>query len=1450
MAVNHRTGPKLVYLISMVTAFSAATPLVAGADVSQTPLAVAHAVRPRVLFVMSNDHALYYKAYTDWNDLDLDGIVDTTFRPGLRYYGYFDPEKCYRYDNGRFEPGGLTPNGYCDQVEGDWSGSFMNWASMARIDIVRKVLYGGYRSTDTAGETVLERSFLPTDAHSFAKYYEGPDIARLTPFAVDAITLCNTTYEGNAVQSQNVTRPPLIRVAQGDFRYWAANERWQCTWDDEHGDNSSGTNTTGSSTSDPNRVSNGLGEKDYIARVQVCVDGRVGSESCERYPDGDLKPTGLLHDYGEYDQIRFGLMTGSYQRNKSGGVLRKNVASFGDEVNTRTDGTFTGVDGIVATLDRFRITRYSYSDGLYNNTDNCLWGRSSFNEGSCSNWGNPLGEIYLEALRYYAGLSPTAAFDGDDTGYIANLADAVWQDPLDDDEWCANCDIILINASGSSYDNDAMSAGGLTGAPNAFSLTDALGDAEGISGNRFFVGENGTDNNQLCTAKTVDALGDVRGACPGEPRLSGTYLLAGLAHWANTHDIRPMMNTQEVTTRAVALLPASPRLEVPIPGRSGTISILPACRNREPDPDGNCGLVDFKLISQDLQAGTGTAYVNWEDTEQGGDYDQDMKGTLSYAINAAAGTVTITTDVDAQSTPHTMGFGYVVSGTTADGFHVHSGINAFDYTDPGGGLGCVDCQQGDWASSRTYTLGESSAGLLEEPLWYAAKYGSFIDTNANDLPDQQAEWDADGDGFPDGFFLANNPGELGPSLARFLTVIATTTSSASVAANSITLSTQTRIYQARYDSSNWTGDLLAFPINPDGSIADPQWSAQDAVDTQSQIGARRIVTTNADSRTGVPFRWGDANSGNADGIADMQKLMLRKACPSCNLEAEQVGQQRLDYLRGSDAEDVDHGGLFRSRDHLLGDISNSSPRYVGAPESLYPENIAPASYRAFVNAQAERGHALYTGANDGMLHAFAADTGEELMAYVPRAVYPRLSALAAPAYIGSHQFYVDGSPTAIDAYLGAFLGWRTMLVTALGAGGPGVFALDVTDPTAFSADEATAAGRVLWDITGDDPGFESLGYAFSNPAIVRLPDGNLGDVWAVAFGNGYHDDDADPLGQAVLYLVDARDGHLLDTVLADPGPGNGLSSVAPVDYNGDFRIDYIYAGDIKGNLWRFEPDGGVGWKVSFGGQPLFTTGPKGAAHPGDHQAITTRPEVIYHPSSRGMLILFGTGTYYRDLDRLPDPTTTNAFYGVWDRLDGTSEIGIGHLLQQSLMLETTTLGYDIRFVTDNEIQWHTDAGKPTGDPPTTHLGWYLELVDEYGLGQGEVQVTESQVRGGRVIFTTLIPSELACDFGGEGWLMELEAASGGPVDEVLYDLNGDGAFSNLDMVPIEDGAQVLELAPSGKKSKVGIIQPPAIVAAGAREYKYASGAREAAIEVTTENPGETAGGRRSWIQLR
>ena len=431
---------------------------------------------PMVMLNLSRDHQLFYKAYNEYSDLDGDGLPETQYKHSYRYYGYFDNQRCYSYStaNNRFVPmrkengSAATDPTYCSDTAGApeyWHGNFLNWATTTRMDVVRRILYGGFRSTDNSvvsgtSLTVLERAHLPTDAHAFAKYYSGADIGKLTPFtAVTEISICNASFKNGAVQySHGAPSTPSILVANGNFALWNSNERWQCYWNEDKAatnGNVPANSGVNASANNPSRATNGLGTGyaagSYTARVEVCKTGLdsptapdVGftddeTARCKLYPLGNYKPVGLLQKYGEGNQAAFGLMTGSFDKNISGGVLRKNVSSFTDEVDL-DDGQFKNFNGIVKNLNALRIYGYDYNVGTYIASDGCNFQLTSLTQGNCTSWGNPMGEIYLESLRYLVGkvpgsptvqISPTAAFNNaagaKDTAI--GLTVQAWSDP-------------------------------------------------------------------------------------------------------------------------------------------------------------------------------------------------------------------------------------------------------------------------------------------------------------------------------------------------------------------------------------------------------------------------------------------------------------------------------------------------------------------------------------------------------------------------------------------------------------------------------------------------------------------------------------------------------------------------------------------------------------------------------------------------------------------------------------------------------------------------------------------------------------------------------------------------------------------------------------------------------------------------------------------------------------
>lgn len=1535
-------------------------------SISDSPAYLSAGVPPLVMLDISKDQQLFKKAYNDYSDLDGDGQLETGYKHSVDYYGYFDPYKCYTYTGGRFEPYlPVTTDKYCASGTG-WSGNFLNWSTMTRMDAVRKLLYGGYRAagSDTSSLTVLERAYLPTDAHAFAKYYNGTDINKLTPFtsiattapagsgngatdstygtngsvtigtgskyfrssavsvcrgdqvkvAIDAsnymigyvsavsgagqcgtgftltvetggttgagslttawtitnlsatgISLCNLTLgatSGANQKSQTNTNPPLLRVASGNFALWASNERWQCYWRAEttspaaggYGSTRSNGNryiSSGLAASgyEPNAADHRLGGTDFNVQVKACVSAAlIGTEKCRQYPDGNYKPIGLLQVYGENDLMRFGLMTGSYNKNISGGVLRKNIGVLTDEINLTTNGTFKtppSTGNIIGTLNKMRIYGYNYGDGTYLSTagDNCAFQLTNITEGNCRSWGNPMSEILYESLRYFAGKTPIAAYDyGTATttaDYILGLPRATWDTTLvNSTNYCAPLNVVVFNASVSTNDDDLRTTAltDINSTDTAEQKSNSVGDGEGITGTSRYVGKivgtgataTGDTGFELCTAKTIPGLGQVSGICPEGPTLAGSYLLPGLAHHANTNRIRtditavPGTDTTslKVKTYGVQLATNVPQIRIAVTGATTPrVIIQPAYRLVTAGGNGGGALVDMRIVSQTSTAttATGTIYLNWEDSEQGGDYDQDMWGVLSYSLDTVANTITVTTKTIAESTSQKQGFGYTISGTTQDGPHFHSGIENFDFTDPTnisispGGYtnasgGCSTCNVGEAATTATYTLGTTSASSLEDPLFYASKWGGFTDSDSDGTPNLAVEYDkknnttgaSTSDGIPDNYFLVSNPLYLETAMTKAFLAILATSSASAVATNSTSLKTNSLIFQAKFNSKDWSGQVLAYKIDSAGVISTTEeWDAGQRVNSQT-AASRNIITLNPDNLKGMPFQWTNIDTlVSAAGIA--QKTFLNKDGGGT---ADAKGEKRVNYLRGDQTYEGTTSGDFRQRlTSRLGDIVFSSPQYVGAPNDGHFES----SYATFRSTYLTRNPVLYVGANDGMLHGFnacypastspvcvTADQGKELIAYVPGKLYSNLSKLTDQTY--SHKFFVDGSPTVNDAYgkigqCGATDCWRTVLVSGLNAGGQGVFALDITDPTQFTDPGTNADKLLIWEFTNADDA--DLGYTYSKPIIARLSNGR----WAAIFGNGYNSSS----GTAALYVL------YLDKTLGDAwnhgtnyfkidtgcntaattctpvAGGNGLSSVAGWDKDGDGNIDYVYGGDLQGNMWKFDISGtpsatpATGWKVAIGASapytPLFTAVDL-VTPTANRQPITTAPAISAHPLS-GMLVYFGTGQVLAPAD--VSDLKLQTFYAIWDKNDGSTVSGRSQLLEQSITSETGTN----RITSANAMNWRT----ATSTSPD-YLGWYMDLVvappPSISNMKGERHVGAPKLEGGAVLFNTFIPSTVACDFGGDGWLMAANYATGGLLPFPAFDTDSSGSITSAD----------------------------------------------------------------------
>lgn len=1329
---------------------------------------------PMVMLNLSRDHQLFYKAYNEYSDLDGDGLPETQYVHSYKYYGYFDNQRCYQYSttNNRFAPTRqVASDGYCNYTGGnsEWSGNFMNWATMTRMDVVRRILYGGFRSTDDSivsgtSLTVLERAHLPTDAHAFAKYYVGADINKLTPFTKAEITLCNASFSSTAA--------PSILVADGNYALWNANERWQCYWsEDKAASNGNNSALTGlnAANSNPSRATKGLGTGyaagSYTARVEVCKTGLTGGFTadeearCKLYPLGNYKPVGLLQKYGERNEAAFGLMTGSYDKNISGGVLRKNVASFTDEVDI-DDGQFKNFNGIVTALNKLKIYGYSYADGTYESlTGKCNFQQIGLVDGECSSWGNPLGEMYLESLRYLAGASATAAYVASPATRDNSLGLTItaWSDPFATstvatfgDRLCRRSSIVNFNASVTSFDNDQW-----TGAPSVSGMstttvdtyTNQIGAAEGLfaAGKMWPIGRSGASNNGYCSDKTLTfsgatSLANATGICPEAPTQFGGYKMAGAALYAHVNPIRsdftiPANNRRafRVDTYGVALATGNPRIKIPVPGQPGKFVFISPAYRLDVGTGGGGTLVDFKVVTQTPTAGK--YLINWEDSEQGGDYDQDVLGILEYSVVGT--TISVKTYAAAEATVSPQGFGYAITGTNGkDGVHFHTGIEGFDYNDPrnitvtpntnvNGTGGCNNCQVAQTATTASYSMIGVSGEELQDPLWYAAKYGGFDRDKTTTytlgavLPIDS--WDlkkADGstgtDGIPDNFFYAVDPAQLEKSLEQVFATILKAGGSAPTAtpartdaggyAFQATHSIKAASTSADADAS---GQFFRYSFQSDGQLStSPDWDAGARLTIQNWDTGRKILSLTGTGT--IPFRWANLDAA--------QKTSLQTNPQTGVVETVAKGQNRLNWLRGDNTNETVTGGLRARPTTKLGAIINSTPWYVGPPSAGYTNTAYGGGYSTFRTTNTAT-NAVFVAANDGMLHAINAATGDELFAYVPRALYPtsgtapysKLSAITAKDFAltsGTNSINVDGSLMSADMKVGGT--WSTYLFGTFGRGGKGVYALDVTKPQNVTEASTSVAKWEFSEATGDP----DMGYIVGRPSSRSngqpFQTGYMANgKWAAIYGNGYNSTS----GKAALFILFA-DGPAsagtttwtagthyikIPTGTAGDGPNNGLGMATAIDTDNDGAINVVYAGDLKGNVWKFDVSNvnPALWKVATTSDvPLYQasttiTGSTTVVV----QPITTVVQPFPHPNG-GYQIVFGTGKSLESTDYPMSVSFANTVYGIYDRPGNTTTLTVG---RTDLVQKSTT------FV----------AGRPyiSTDPVSyiTKKGWYFNL---------------------------------------------------------------------------------------------------------------------------------------------
>jgi len=636
--------------------------------------------------------------------------------------------------------------------------------------------------------------------------------------------------------------------------------------------------------------------------------------------------------------------------------------------------------------------------------------------------------------------------------------------------------------------------------------------------------------------------------------------------------------------------------------------------------------------------------------------------------------------------------------------------------------------------------------------------------------------------------------------------------------------TGTQVYFAFYSPSSWSGSLTAqdlvvdpntnlVTINPvanwDAScvlsgIANGQTCNATGVGgpvAAEGFGTRTILTWSGSA--GTPFHYAQLTAAQQAAIDAGDAVM---------------NNTRVRYLRGDRSNEINAAGvgLYRPRASVLGDIIDSSPTWVGPPSAPYkaswqdllggaasPENSGQ-DYPTFAAAAANRLNVVYSGANDGLVHGFRSGSysgqtyvsnaatpndGYEVLAYMPGAVVntihnaidPTLD-YSSPLY--GHNFFVDAPPGSGDLFYNGV--WHTWLVGGLGAGGAAIYALDVTDPTTFA--EGNAQSLVIGEWTPASISCanvancgQNLGNTFGVPQIRRFHNG----MWGVILGNGF----GSTSGDAGIYImtVDPNTGAQTFYYLSSASglAGNGIAYTTPADLDGDHITDYIYAGDLLGNVWRFDVTNSnpAKWAVTAGG-PLFTT-------PGG-QPITTKLVVAATPSTSGaqrIVVSFGTGQQTQLTNS--SPTTyaggTQSLYGIWDSnvaaWNAISTMQYASLpvagpapfatLQQQTILGSVPAASGYRAVSNNPVCWSNSNTCGAGN---TQRGWYLNLP-----GAGEQIIYNPVLEVGAFIVNTTIPpnnNPLTCTASNPtGWTLAISPTTGGAFTKSFFGDSG-GHFVN------------------------------------------------------------------------
>nr|WP_315247391.1 PilC/PilY family type IV pilus protein [uncultured Albidiferax sp.] len=1313
-------------IITIAAVKAAGAPSIPAINLASSPLyAASTGDKPVIALALSVEYPTVGAQY-----------LDATYSNTNEYLGYYDAESCYTYNNAptetpatglntvdykRFDRSDAATNRTCTNA---FSGNFLNWSSNSAIDMLRVALSGGDRYIDENGLTILQRAMIP-NGDPICMWNSSNFPSKQLPKGsnsdyLGAIpTAMRTQANGNTVYVANT----LNRI------YFGLNATGSC------GDTSSYTlggptgasigpvvNKNQSLPSDASAVCaaengtcsfSGIKEVWYGANNRWAVAPVANSVVCSNGNFGDPINGTVKNCYTRP-------YSGTWQQ--TGGSLNSDGFFYARVQVCNKDNIGQLLDTRELVKDRLYCTQYpngnfkptgsiqKYSDQLRLAAFGYLMDQTT----------NRVGGVLRAPMKYVG--DKTFDINGSENTPTTGNPNA---------EWDPNTGIYTSNP-----DNDNTQTKPISGVINYLNKFGRTGPVAGRYKIYDPVGE-----------LHYETLRYLQGLPPTAAAISNitTAMYDGYPAYTTWNDPYGggRSNTADYSCQKSNIVMIG---DV----NSHDQSNIPATNISDNIPN----ISGWRSIVQNFESNASVNYVDGQgDTRTTGNPNTSNSGTPS---NQIIGSAYWAHTHDIRGTDWTNGVSKQRPGLRIKSF-------LFDVNEYG-------------------NSNDASYRRNRNQFFMAAKYGGFESTDANSKPynnygnpfkdkdgvNNNKVWEKSDVANEAGtYYLQSSAKEV---LLAFEDIFNRTSSALNnIAGNSVSSKIVTAegslVYQGAFDTTDWSGKVSAYPASVASGVitvgTTATWEAAARLATLSAPATSRNIVIGNNGASSNPvasdFLW--------DELQVTNQSALRKLTPNSTADSETVGRNRLNYLRG---DKTNEGSSFRSRKSLLGDIINSGIIYSGKPTSGI---FYSSTYTTFATNNKNRTPAVFVGANDGMLHAFNANTGDELFSYIPSWMAPKLAALTSTTYQTNHQTYVDSTPVVAEAMVGSSgsaTDWRTVLVSGTGGGGSGVFALDVTNPAAFTK------SNVIWEFTRADD--LDMGFVVGKPKIMRLRTSASTATTAtyrwfalVASGvNNYVSENGlySTEGKPALFLLalDKAAGEKwtagsnyykisipTDSTLQATNPTGLINFETTYGNVGELKL--IFMGDLHGNLWKlnFSQYGTSDWtmnKLSYfkngNSDPIPMYSAKNAA--GAIQPISMAPSVKAGPLVSGVetnYIIFGTGKYLESSDK--SSTLQNSVYAVFDngnttadRSNATTTIeGRGRLIAGSVVVSTG-------IVSVPEFTW---GRAQTAADTTQRSGWYFDFPVS-----GERQVSNGFFTGNILTSSSLIPdgtgSSASCKSGG------------------------------------------------------------------------------------------------------